>query len=200
MFTWLLEADLDMTLTCTPWAWRPEGIYWATSFPRQPGWTGWSGTSPSSPPPGTSELWPLSRQSQADRGPLSQGGQGSMSGNQESALRLSVNQFINLNRGFAQEWGVCPNFYFPQFLEWKQIKQTHNQGLCQLILWVSWDIRSALRLTGVLVYLQVRRQCIRAWAYESPWSAPCQIKKPFKGPRRSRGNCREEQKRKVCPD
>ena len=34
---------------------------------------------------------------------------------------------------------------------------------------------------------------------EGPWRAPCQLKKPFKGPRRRRGSCWEERKRIVFP-
>ena len=32
-----------------------------------------------------------------------------------------------------------------------------------------------------------------------PWRAPCQLKKPFKGPRHRRGSCREERKKIVFP-
>jgi len=74
-------------------------------------------------------------------------------------------------------------------------QRTHNQGLHQLLLMVSWNLCSAPSAAHLVVSCSSGSNT----RVEGPWRAPCQLKKPFKGPRRRRRSCWEELQRIVFP-
>lgn len=86
----------------------------------------------------------------------------------------------------------------------EQQKQVHflqmhiKCSLRQLFLTVSCDLHAWRNtLDGVLLSLKFGKQQMR-WV-GGPWRAPCQLKKPFEGPKRRRGSFWEERKRKDKP-
>ena len=80
-----------------------------------------------------------------------------------------------------------------------RFQQTHNQGLRQLLLTVSWDLRAKCGTPdGVLVSLYFRAQ--RTRQVKGPWRVLCQLKNPFKGPRPRRWSFWEKLKWKDFND
>ena len=75
---------------------------------------------------------------------------------------------------------------------WTQLYSVvHSQSRIHCQLFSRTMAHSAPNL---LVSLFLWRQCNKWGKVEGPWREPCQIKKPFKGQRRRRGRCWEEQK------
>ena len=74
-----------------------------------------------------------------------------------------------------------------------------QQGLHQLFLTVSWELRPKCNPPdGVFVSLSFRKQRTRGGL--GPWRVPCQFKKPFNGLRLRQGNCLEERKSPDLPE